>query len=111
MSQSHSILTLSVKAAVAITALTFVTEDGNPATAAGNALGVARSDAAAGDLVPVDTLGTAQVTAAGAIALGARIEAGANGQAATHSSGVPVAVALSAASAAGDVIECHLIPN
>lgn len=111
MSQSHSILTLSVTAAVAITAGLFVTATGALATAAGNAFGVARSDAAVGDLCPVDVLGTAQVTAAAAIAAGAHVEVGASGKAATLASGKAVGVALEAAAAAGDTIEVLLIPN
>jgi hypothetical protein len=111
MSQSHSILTLSIAAAAAITALTFVDATGNVATAAGNALGVARSDAAIGDMIPVDTLGTTQVTASAAIAAGARIQVAAGGQAATYAAGKIVGIALEAAAAAGDVIEVFLIPN
>jgi len=111
MSQSHSVLVLSIVAAAAITANTFITAGGAVATAAGNAFGVARSDAAIGALVPTDVLGTAQVTASAAIAKGASIEVAANGQAVTKSAGKTVAIALEAAAAAGAVIEVYLIPN
>lgn len=111
MSQNASVLALSVIAAAAITAQTFVTPGGAVATAAGNAFGVARSDGAVGDLVPVDVLGTAVVTASGAIAAGASVEVGSSGQAATHSAGKVVGIALEAAAAAGDEIEVFLIPN
>lgn len=111
MSQSHSNFALSVKATAALTANTFVTSAGAVATAAGNSFGVARSDAAIGALCPVDTLGTAQVIASAAIAKDASIEVASGGKAATKSSGKTVAIALEAATAAGDVIEVYLIPN
>jgi len=104
-------MALSVVAAVAITAGTFVTSQGAVATAAGNAFGVARSDGAVGDVVPVDVLGTAIVTASAAIAAGASLDVAAGGQAVTHAAGKVVAVALEAAAAAGDDIEVFLIPN
>jgi len=109
--QYVSLLNLSILAAVAITAEHFVTAGGVLATAAGNTLGVARSDAAIGDRMPVDVIGTAIVTAGAAIAKGARVEVGAAGKAATHASGVAVGVALDAAAADGDKIEVLLIQN
>lgn len=111
MSQSHSVLTLSFKASAALSANTFVTATGAVATAAGNAVGVARSDAASGDLCPVDVLGTAKVIASAAISAGARVEVAAGGKAVTQSAGTTVGIALEAASAAGDVIEVLLIAN
>lgn len=71
MSQNTPLLTLSTKATAALIALRFVTATGATATAAGNALGVSRSDAAIGEYAPVDVLGTTQVTAGGAITAGA----------------------------------------
>lgn len=111
MTQKIQILTLSVLAAAALTAERFVTAAGAVATAAGNALGASESDAAIGELCPTITLGTAIVTAGGAIALGAAIEVGTAGKAVTRTSGVTVARALQAAAADGDRIEVMLIPN
>jgi hypothetical protein len=111
MSQKHSLFALSILAAAALTAERFVTAAGAVATAAGNAVGVAATNAAIGELCPVDVLGTAVVTAGGAIAKGAHVEVGATGKAVTLASGKAVAVALEAAAADGDSIEVFLIPN
>src|SRR5574343_129724 len=113
MSQNIPLLTLSVKAAAALTALRFVSPTGGVAAAGGNAYGVTRSDAATGDYVPVDVLGTTQVTAGAAIAAGAAIEVGTGGKAITPASGKAVARAAPGASAAadGDVLEVILIPH
>ncbi|MFC3716810.1 capsid cement protein [Luteimonas soli] len=112
MSQKHSLLTLTILAAAALTAQRFVTTAGAVATAAGNADGVAATDAAIGDLVPVDVAGTAVVTAGAAIAAGAYVQVGTDGKAITQASGgAAVGKALEAASADGDPIEILLIPN
>jgi hypothetical protein len=111
MSQNHSLLALSIVAAAAISANTFVTAAGAVATAAGNAVGVARSDAASGALIPVDVAGTAQVIASAAIAKGASVEVASGGKAATKDSGIAVGIALEAATAAGQLIEVLLVPN
>lgn len=111
MSQKISLLTLSILAAAALTAERFVTATGAVATAAGNAVGVTRSDAAIGELAPVDVIGTAVVTAGAAIAAGALVEVGTAGKAVTKSAGIAVARALEAAGADGDPIEVLLIPN
>lgn len=111
--QFVSLLTVAVTATAAITGQRFVTGAGVAATAAGNALGVARADAASGELVPVDVLGTALVTAGGAIAANAAVEVGAGGKAVTLASGKQVARLAPGSSAAadGDVVEVIIIPN
>lgn len=111
MAQKISLLSLSIAAAVALTAERFVTAAGAVAGAAGNAVGVASTDAAIGELCPVDVLGTAVITAGAAIAKGAAIEVGAAGKGVTLAAGKKVAVALEAAAADGDRIEALLIPN
>ncbi len=111
MSQFVPILTLSRIATGAITAERFVTPAGAQAGAAVNTLGVARSDAATGAVLPIDVLGTAIVTAGGAIADGALVETDATGRAVTRTAGPIVGRALQAASAAGARIEVLLIPN
>lgn len=111
MGQSIPLLTLTIAAAAAITAERFVGHDGNPAAAAGNTLGVARSEAETGEDFPVDVLGTAVVEAGGAIAVGGAVEVGTAGKAAAQSAGVTVARALEEATADGDRIEVLLIAN
>ncbi|MGH8039908.1 MAG: capsid cement protein [Stenotrophomonas sp.] len=112
MSQNISLLTLSVLATAVLTANRFVSPTGGVASAAGNSVGVSRSNAAIGELAPVDVLGTTQVTAGGAIAAGAAIEVGADGKAVTATAGKVVARAVpGAVAAAGDVLEVILIPN
>lgn len=113
MPQSIPVLTLSVTASGALTKHRFVGHDGAAAAAAGNTLGVARSDAAVGDVVGVDVLGTAVVEAGAAIAAGAAVEVDANARAVTKSAGVTVGRLAPGASAAaaGDLVEVILIAN
>ena len=110
--QSISLLTLSIAASGAIVANRFVTPARDQAVADENTLGVATTEAADGDVLAVDVLGTAIVEAGAAVAAGATLKADANGKAITWvTSGAKVAVALDAASADGDFIEVLLIPN
>ena len=109
MSQNIALLTLSVLATAALTHNRFVSPTGGVAAAGG----VTRSDAAIGQLAPVDALGTTQVTAGGAIVAGAAIQVGADGKAITADTGKVVARAAPGATATadGDVLEVILIPN
>jgi len=109
--QSIEILSLPVKATASLTSRRFVTIGGAQAGAGATALGVARSDGAIGDQVPVDVLGTAVVEAGAAIVAGAAVEVDASGRAVTKNTGVTVGRALEAAAAAGDFIEVLLIAN
>ncbi len=113
MSQNIALLTLSVKATAALVANRFVSPAGGVAAAGGNTYGVTRSNAAIGELAPVDVLGTTQVVAGGGIAAGASIQVGADGKALTADTGKVVARAApgSSATADGDVLEVILIPN
>ena len=111
MTQKISLLALAVTATAALTAERFVTGGGATATAAGRALGVTQTSAVSGQIVAVDVVGTAVVTAGGAIAKDAAIEVGTAGKAVTKSAGVTVARALQAAAADGDRIEVLLIQN
>ena len=110
---SIPVLTLSVKATAALTAHRFCTGAGAVPAGAARALGVARTDAAIGELAPVDVLGVAVVTAGAAIAAEALVEVGTAGKAVTKSAGVTVGrLAPGAVAAAdGDLIEVILIPN
>ena len=111
--QNISLLTLTLVATAALTAERFVSPTGGVAAAAGNTWGVAKSDGAIGEHVPVEALGTAVVTAGGAIAAGALVEVGAAGKAVTRTAGIAVGRAAPGATAAadGDRIEIFLIPN
>lgn len=111
MSQKLALLTLSILATAVLTRERFVTAGGAVATAAGNAVGVADTDNAIGDLAPVTAIGTAIVTAGAAIAKGAAVEVGATGKAVTKAAGITVGRALQAAAADGDRIEVLLIQN
>jgi hypothetical protein len=107
-----AILTLTVTAAAALSANRFVTAVGAVPAAAAACIGVTRtSAAAAGDLVPVDALGTTMVeVGAGGVAAGAGVECDNTGKAITLASGVQLGRALTAG-AAGALIEVLLIPN
>lgn len=110
--QSIAVLTLSIQASGAIVANRFVTPAGDQAEADENTLGVARSNAADGEQVAVDVLGTAVVEAGAAIAAGATVKSNAAGKAITWaSSGAKVGIALEAATGDGSFIEVLLIQN
>lgn len=110
--QSIPLLTLSILAAGAVAAHRFVTPVRDQAVADENTLGVSTTDAANGESLAVDVLGTTIVEAGAAIAEGATLKADANGKAITWAvSGAKVAVALEAATGDGDFIEVLLIQN
>ncbi|MEM1055180.1 MAG: capsid cement protein [Bacteroidota bacterium] len=111
MAQSSPVQTLSTRSAGAVETRRFVTATGSQAGAKANTLGVSRYSTAADEEVPVDTLGTTEVEAGGAIAAGGAIETDADGKAVAHTDGPVVARALEAAAADGDIIEVVLIPN
>jgi hypothetical protein len=111
MTQKISILTLSVLASASIAAERFVTAAGGVASAAGNAIGVSCTQAAAGEIFPVDVIGTAVVTAGGAFDKGAWLEIGSDGKAVVQTTGPAVAWAQQAATADGDRVSVVLIPN
>jgi hypothetical protein len=110
--QATALLAHTIVAAGAIAAARFVTPAGAQAGADANTLGVARNAAATGERVAVDMLGTAIVEAGAAVSAGATVKSNASGQAITWaSSGAKVALALTTATAAGQMIEVLLIPN
>ena len=111
--QNISLLTLTVLAVGAITAHRFVTPVADQAVAGENAIGVAQSDAADGDLLPVDALGTTLVEVGAAVAEGALVESDADGRAITRTTGAILARVVPGASAsgAGEKVEVMLIPN
>lgn len=112
--QSHPIFTTTLVASGAIVAHRFVKGDGAQAGENDAALGVARTAAADGDGVAVDTLGTAIVEAANVVAVDDRVACDGTGRVVPVDGGTytqAVGVALEAAAQAGDLIEVHLIPN
>lgn len=106
-----AILTLTVVAAGALSACRFVTHGGAYPSANDLAIGVTRTGVGgAGDLVPVDALGTSMVEAAGAIDAGALVTVDAQGRVEEAGAGDLVyGRALQAATAEGEVIEVLLI--
>lgn len=110
-----SLLTLTVTAAAALSACRFITGAGAVPAAGANCAGVTRTSAgAAGDLVPVDVLGTTMVETAGAIAANGLVETDATGRALAKNTGATLArmaPGQAAATAAGQFVEVLLIPN
>jgi hypothetical protein len=106
-----AVLTLTLTAGATLTANRFVTVAGAVPAANANVAGVTRTSAASGELVPVDALGTTMVEASAAISKGAAVATTNDGRAVTYSTGATVGRALTAAGAAGDLIEVLLIPN
>jgi hypothetical protein len=110
--QAIPLLALTIVASATLVAERFCTQAGGVPAAAANVLGVVRQAAVSGDKVTVDALGTAIVEAGAAIAAGATLSTDASGRAITWAvSGAKVALALQAASGAGQFIEVLLIPN
>ncbi len=110
--QNTPILTLTHRLTGTVAQHRFVSAAGAQVVADANAIGVTRVAGVSGEDVPVDVLGTAIVEAGAAIAAGASLKSDASGRAITWvTAGAKVAIALQAASAAGEFIEVLLIPN
>ena len=79
--------------------------------AGGDAVGVLQNDpSAAGRVATVAVMGVTKLVAGAAVAAGDKLQAGADGRGLTAASGdVVLGRALTAASQAGDVIECLLV--
>lgn len=103
---------IGLTATAAIAQYQAVQASGAPAVAAGNAIGFATVAAASGARVPVGVGTTVLAIAGAAIALGALLEVHTTvTQVVTKSAGISIGRALTAAAAAGDVIEVLMIPN
>ena len=77
-----------------------------------NTLGVARTAAVSGDKIPVDVLGTVVIESGAAFSAGATLKADASGRGIVWvTSGAKIALALEAATGAGQFVEAVLIPN
>lgn len=111
MQPTYSLLPETVVASATVVGGRFVSQAGGYPTANAPAFGVTRSDGASGDLLPVDVMGTTEVTVAGPVAVGDAIKAAADGRAeVAGASDLAVARAMSAATAAGQSIKVLLIP-
>ena len=111
MSQSKSVLTLSLTASGAIRAARFVKANGAEADAAEAAIGVSKYAAASGELVAVDTYGTAIIESGGVFNNGDQVESDADGKAVAYSAGSINGRALQASTAAGQMIEILVLPK
>lgn len=105
------ILTLSVVATAALSQYRAVTAAGAVPAAGARCLGVTDFSAPVGERVSVGVLGTVIAEAGAAFAIGAALELDAQGRLITKNTGVTVAHALAAATAAGNLVEILLIPN
>lgn len=106
-----AVLTIPIRLSATVAANRFVTVAGAYPAAGGATGGVTRVAGVAGALAPVDSQGTAVVEAGAALSVGVAVQSDATGRAIPYSSGNKTGVALTAASAAGDVIEVELIVN
>lgn len=79
--QKISILTLTRLAVASVISGHFVDTTGAPAVSGTLALGVAAENAEAGDMFPVDVVGTTTIIANGAVMDGSPLEIGPNGTA------------------------------
>lgn len=103
MKTEKVLLAVTIAAAVALARFRFVDFTGN-VPAAGERVGVANADYAAGEQAGVATHGELLVEAGAAVAVGAQVESDASGRAVTLSTGVAFGTARDAAAAAGDII-------
>lgn len=110
--QSIPLQTLPLTLTGTVTGNRFVKYDGTQTGAGENSMGVARTSGVSGDVIPVDTDGTAVVEAGAAVTAGDTLKADSSGRGITWAtSGAKIGVALQAATAAGQFIEVKLMPN
>ncbi len=110
--QAIPLLAISLLLTGTVGANKFVTPAGIQTGAGLFALGVARTDGVSGDLVTVDTIGTAVVLSGAAVTKGQTVKADASGRAIDWvTSGARLGIALQAATAADQPIEILLLPN
>jgi hypothetical protein len=111
--QSKPLLTLSLTLSGTVVVDRFVTGAGAQTGAAGNAIGVAQTAGVAGEVIPVDTIGTTVIETGAAIAANALVESDASGRAVTRSAGVTLGRMApgQVATAAGQFMEIILFIN
>lgn len=103
------ILTLSILATAVIAERQAIGHDGAVAGAGEEIFGLATSDAASGEMVAADVLGTGIGTAGATVEAGEALEVGATGQLIPLAAGTQVGRALTGGGA-GAAIEVLLIP-
>lgn len=108
MKTEQPLLITSVEAAADTTPFLFVGFDGAVLAAPTKALGVSHADTPLGEQLPVTAKGIALVLSGGAVAVGAEVEADANGKAVTLAAGVSNGYALDEATGADEVIRVLL---
>ncbi len=110
--QSKSLITTATRLAGIVSANRFVSCNGTQAVAGEKCLGVASMPEQAGRTVPVTVQGTAIVQSGGVFAVGDPLMSDADGQAVKASSPAAIAaMAIEAATTAGQLVEVLLIPN
>ncbi len=109
--QNVSLLSLPLLLSATVAANRFVTAAGAQVAANGNSFGAARFGGVSGERITADVIGTAIVESGAAIAANATLGSDATGRAVPWASGGKLAVALQAASTAGQMIEVLLLPN
>lgn len=103
------ILTLSIAATAAITEFRAIGYDGGVAAAGAAMFGLAQTDAAIGEQVATDVLGTSIGTAGAVVAFGDELQVGTDGKLIPLAAGTKVGRALSGGGD-GNRIEVLLIP-
>lgn len=111
MTQKISILTLAVIAGAVLAAERFVEADGTYPTAGGAVFGVTNTDAAIGERVSTDVIGTTIVVAGDDFPVDSLLQVDAAGKVVPLTTGVAVAKAMQASTADGDRVEVLLLPN
>lgn len=110
--QKITLLALSQTLSGTVAQHRFVTAAGAQSGADANALGVSQVAGLSGEMISVDVIGTTIIESGGAIAVGATLKSDASARAITWvTAGARLAVALQAASGAGEFIEALLLPN
>lgn len=97
-------LTSSARCTVAVPARRFISPIGGLPTAGGQTLGVTVANFDIGDYASAEALGVLIVEAGMAVAVGARVETDATGRAVTKAAGQDQGLAITAATAAGEMI-------
>jgi Uncharacterized conserved protein (DUF2190) len=105
------IFTYSILAAAVVAQNLAVGYDGNLAAAGTAMLGMSTTESEVGVMLAVDVQGTSICTSGAAFAKGDDLEVGSNGQLITQTTGVVVARALEAATAANEFCEIMLLPK
>lgn len=105
----RAIATASVEATADTPVARFVGYAGDMCAAGAKAFGVSETEAAAGEMMPVAYEGIMPVEASAAIAVGDAVESAADGKAAVKDTGVINGYAVSAAAAAGDLVQVKLV--